>query len=156
MANIELSTAGISVQWAVEEVAGTRPTTGYQIIEGIKSTPDLNPEASAIDVTDLSQTEYKKYIAGLKDPGGSIAFGANLGQQFLDDWEALCDAYATAAADNKRLWFVIVIPGLSKAFYMAVEPVPLGMPAAEVDAGLEIDCHAAPRLIHGWDAKPAA
>ena len=56
MAN-ELSTAGVLVKYIVEETGGTRPTTGYTTIPNIKSTPDINPEPSGLDVTDLSATE---------------------------------------------------------------------------------------------------
>lgn len=150
---IELSSAGVSLQYAVETKAGERPTTGYTKISGIKSTPDLNPEASSLDVTDLSDTEWKRYIAGLKDPGGSLAFGANNTEQFQADWAALVDEYETAKAGGLGMWFAIVVPGLTKAFYMSVEPQPLGLSAIEVDAVLEIEAYAAPKKIDGWQVK---
>ena len=59
MAN-ELSTAGVSVQYCVETTAGTKPTTGFTVIPNIKSIPDLNPEPSSLEVTDLSDTEWKR------------------------------------------------------------------------------------------------
>lgn len=151
---IELSSAGVSVQYAVEATAGTRPTTGYTSIPGIKSTPDLNPENSALDVTDLSDTEYKRYIAGLKDVGGTIAFTANNTEEFHTVWEAIITAYTTAIADGKGLWFAIVIPGLAKSFFMKVEPKELGLNAIEVDSVLEIDAYVAPQQIIGWATKP--
>lgn len=150
---IELSSAGVSLQYAVETKAGERPITGYKKISGIKSTPDLNPEASSLDVTDLSDTEWKRYIAGLKDPGGSLAFGANNTEQFQTDWETLVDEYETAKAGGLGMWFAIVVPGLTKAFYMSVEPQPLGLSAIEVDAVLEIEAYAAPKKIDGWQVK---
>ena len=52
---IELSTAGVSVQYAVEATAGTRPTTGYTTLTGMKSIPSLNPAPDTIETTDLSQ-----------------------------------------------------------------------------------------------------
>lgn len=151
---IELSTAGISVNYAVEKTAGQRPTTGYTKINGIKSIPDLNPETSALDVTDLSDTEWKRYISGLKDPGGALAFGANHSQQFHDDWDALVEAYETGKATGLGVWLCIVIPGLTKAFYMSVEPESLGLAAVEVDSVLEIDAYVSPKMIYGWDVKP--
>lgn len=150
---IELSSAGVSLQYAVETTAGTRPTAGYKKITGIKSTPDLNPEASSLDVTDLSDTEWKRYIAGLKDPGGSLAFGANNTEEFQTDWANLVDEYETARAGGLGMWFAIVVPGLTKAFYMSVEPQPLGLSAIEVDSVLEIEAYAAPKKIEGWQTK---
>ena len=62
MARIDLSTGGCSVQYAAETSAGTRPTSGYQKLTGIKSIPDLDPEPSSLDTTTLDETEYKTYI----------------------------------------------------------------------------------------------
>lgn len=153
---IELSSAGVSVQYAVEETAGTRPTSGYKKITGIKSTPDLNPEASSLDVTDLSDTEWKRYIGGLKDPGGALAFGANNTEAFQTDWSRLVEEYNTAKETGLGMWFAIVIPGLTKSFYMSVEPQPLGLSAIEVDSVLEIEAYASPKKIDGWLAKPTS
>ena len=151
---IELSTAGVTVNWAAETVAGQRPTSGYQKIYGIKSVPDLNPENSSLDVTDLSDKEYKRYISGLKDVGGTLAFTANHSQQFQDDWDALIETYNTSAATGLGIWCCIIVPGLSKAFYMSIVPQPLGLSAMEVDSVLEIDAYVAPQTILGWETKP--
>lgn len=56
---IELSTAGILVKWAVETTAGTMPTTGYSVLKGVKSLGEMNPEPETLEVTDLSDTEWK-------------------------------------------------------------------------------------------------
>ena len=85
MAN-EISTAGITVKYAVETTSGTRPTTGYTSIPNIKNIPEFNPQPSALDVTDLSDTTWKRYIAGLKDPGGALGFTANFTSAF-NSWE---------------------------------------------------------------------
>lgn len=151
---IELSSAGVTLQWAVETIAGQMPTSGYRKIAGIKSTPDLNPETDSLEVTDLSDTEWKRYIGGLKDVGGDMAFGANNSEQFQEDWQALVDAYATSSKDGLGMWFAIVIPGLTKAFYVSVVPQPLGLSAIEVSSVLEIDAYASPKKIAGWLTKP--
>jgi hypothetical protein len=151
---VELSSAGVSVQYAVEATAGVRPTTGYTKIPGIKSTPDLNPENSALDVTDLGDTEYKRYIAGLKDVGGTIAFTANNTEEFHTTWASIVAAYETAIETSLGMWFAIIIPGLTKAFFMKVEPKELGLNAIEVDSVLEIDAYVAPQQIVGWETKP--
>ena len=54
------------------------------------------------------------------------------------------------------MWFAIVIPGLTKSFYMSVEPQPLGLSAIEVDSVLEIEAYASPKKIDGWLAKPTS
>ena len=151
---IELSSAGVTLQWAVETEAGVMPTSGYTKINGIKSTPDLNPETDSLEVTDLSDTEWKRYIGGLKDVGGDLAFGANNSEQFQTDWANLYETYQTSSTSGLGMWFAIVIPGLTKAFYISVVPQPLGLSAIEVSSVLEIDAYASPKKIAGWLAKP--
>lgn len=153
---LELSTAGISVQYAVEATAGTRPTSGYITIPNIKSTPDLNPSPSNLDVTDLSDKEWKRYISGLKDPGDSLAFTANYTQAFQTAWDALVTAAKTAEESTKATWFAIVVPDLTDAFFFAGRPNPLGLSATNVDAVLEVDGYVSPNQIIGWAAKPTA
>lgn len=151
---LELSTAGVTVQYVAETTAGTRPTTGYTKIPNIKSIPDLNPEPSSLEVTDLSDTEWKRYIPGLKDPGGSLAFGANNCEAFQTAWAALVTAAETAKAAGKAIWFAIVIPGLTNSFYFAGTPAALGLGAMEVDAVAEVESHITPTAVAGWAAKP--
>lgn len=152
MAN-ELSTAGVLVKYAVGADASTRPTTGYTTIDNIKSTPDLNPEPSNLEVTDLSDTQWKRYIAGLKDPGGALSFGANNTTAFQTAWATLVAAYVTAAASSKAVWFEIMIPGLANSFFFAGIPSPLGLSAMEVDAPAEINAYVTPNQITGWATK---
>ena len=74
---IALSTAGVTVGYAVETVKGTRPTSGYTLIPDIKEVPEMNPEPETLETTTLAETEFKTYIEGLKDLGGALAFTAN-------------------------------------------------------------------------------
>lgn len=150
MAN-EFSTAGITVKYAVENTAGTFPTSGYTLIPGIKSTPDFNSEPSQLEVTDLSDTTYKRYIPGLKDTSGSSTFGANLTAAFKTAWSTLCDAANEAQAAGKSTWFEICIPNFD-SFYFSGMPTPLGVSGFEVDAVAEIDAYITPNTIKGWAA----
>lgn len=156
MARIDLSTAGVSVQYAVEATTGTMPTTGYTALTGIKAIPDLNPEPSSLETTTLDEVEWKTYIPGLKDPGGALAFTANNTEQFQDDWAELVTAAETANETGLSVWYAIVVPGLSKAFYFAGTPSPLGLSAVEVDSVLEVDGYITPSSIAGWQTKPTA
>lgn len=156
MPRIDLSTAGVSVQYAAETTAGTRPTTGYTPLTGIKAIPDLNPEPGSLETTTLDELEWRTYIPGLKDPGGALAFTANNTEQFQTDWDEMVEAANTAAGTNLSIWYAIVVPGLTKAFYFSGTPSPLGLSAVEVDSVLEIDGYITPTSVHGWDAKPTA
>ena len=154
MAGIQLSTAGVTLLYAAEATAGTRPTTGYEKISEIKSIPELNPEPENLETTTLEETEWKTYVPGLKDIGGALSFTANLTEASMTEWEGVVDAYDTAAAGNKATWFCIVIPGLTKALYFTGQPSPMGMPAMEVSAVLETTLYITPTGAPQWAAKP--
>jgi hypothetical protein len=149
---MELSTAGVLLKYAVETTAGTRPTTGYTQVPSIKAIPDFNPEPESLEVTDLSDTEWRRYIAGLKDPGGALSFTANLTTAFKTAWETLVTAAETAATTSKATWFEIMVPNFG-SFYFAGIPSPLGMSAMDVNAVLEIEAYVTPNQIEGWDTS---
>lgn len=152
--SIDLSSAGVTLQYAVESTSGTMPTTGFTVVPGIKAIPDLNPEPSSLETTTLEAMEWKTYIPGLKDPGGALAFTANNSDAFQTAWASLVEAAETARDAGKATWFAIVIPGLTKAFYFTGNPSPLGLSAIEVDSVLEIEPYISPNEIKGWNAKP--
>lgn len=154
MARIDLSSAGVTFQYCVETTAGTRPTTGYTVLTGITSIPDLNPEPSNLETTTLDELEYRTYIPGLKDVGGAIAIGANNTQAFQTEWSALVEAAETGKTTGLSTWFAVVIPGLTNSFYFAGTPSPLGLSAIEVDSVLSIEAYITPSSIAGWQAKP--
>ena len=141
---INLITAGIHLLYAAETTAGTRPTTGYIDLKGVKSIPSLNPAPDSLETTDLNETEYKTYIDGLKDIGGAIEFTFNLNNTLITAWEGLMTAYETAKGQGKAVWFLIYVPRLSKVFYFTGNPSNLGMPEAAVSSVLEITNYITP------------
>lgn len=149
----EFSTAGIKVYYSPATAIATAPTaiTGFTLIPGIKATPDFNSEPSTLEVTDLSDPEYKRYIPGLKDLGGASAFTANLTSEFKAAWNALITAATAADVKNgtKQIWFEIAIPNF-ESFYFTGTPSPLGLGALEVDSVMEIDAYVTPNKVHGW------
>jgi hypothetical protein len=135
-----LSTAGVFVKYCQEATAGMRPTTGYTPIAGIKSTPDINPEPSQLDTTDLSATEYRTYTPGLKDL--SVAsFVANDTDDFDTAWGTLVSTYASAAAAGKAIWFEVGHTGRTKSTFFTGIPSALGESSHEVDGVLEINAY---------------
>lgn len=151
---INLSTAGVQLQYAVEATAGTRPTTGYTRIKGIKSTPSLNPSPDALETTTLDELEYKTYIDGLKDVGGAIEFTFNLTEELMTAWDTLMTAYETAKAAGKATWFTIVVPGLTDSFYFTGNPSAMGLPETSVNSVLEITNYITPTNAPEKFAKP--
>ena len=140
MSNIAMSTAGVTVNYAVEATAGTRPTMGYIQIPNIKSVPEMNPSPETLETTDLSQTEFKTYVEGLKDLGGALAFLANFTTDLETAWNALVDAYKAAKEEGKSVYFT-------------GQPSAMGLPAMAVNAVLETNLYITPTNAPTWQAK---
>lgn len=150
---IALSTAGVKLWYAVETEADTRPTTGYVQIPDIKEVPDFNPEPEALEATDLEETEYKFFVAGLKDVGGALGFTANFTDKLQSEWAGIVEAYNTAAAANKRVWFQISHPKLTDAVFFTGEPSNMGLPSMGVNAILETTVYITPTSAPQWEPK---
>ena len=148
---IDLSTAGIRVGYAFESTSGTRPTSGYTNLPNVKSIPDMNPTPNALDITSLNDTEWKRYMEGLKDMGGSLGLTFGMSQAFYDLWENICDSDDSHKASGLRTWLVFYVPGLSDSFFMPVDPARIGMPAAEVDAVLDVTVNVLPIGAPLWE-----
>ena len=155
MANY-LSSIGVKFYYAVEATAGTRPTTksSYTELPGIKGTPSLNPTPDNLETTTLNETEYKTYIPGLKDLGGSLGFTFNMSQEFLTAWEALVTADATARASSKSTWFFVEVPGLTNGVYFTGQPSPVGLPELSVNSVIEVEASVTVTGEPEWAAKP--
>lgn len=158
MGVVNLSTAGIHLKYAVETVSGQRPTTGYKDLEGVKSTPSLNPAPETLETTSLNETEWKTYVDGLKDLGGALEFTFNLTQGLMDTWETLMSEYKAGKESSSPLatWFVIIIPGLNKSFYFTGNPSELGLPETSVNSVLETTCYITPTGAPVMADKPTA
>ena len=152
---LDLTTAGVQLRYSADATAGTRPTSGYIDLPGVKSTPSLNPSPEALDATTLNETTYMIYVQGLKDLGGSLEFNFNLTQMFLDAWESLFTTAATAKAAGKSVWFYIDIPGLTKGVFFTGDPSDAGLPAMEVNSVLETTAYITPTGEPIWESKPA-
>lgn len=147
---IDLSTAGIRVGYAFESTSGVKPST-FTNLPNPKSIPDMNPEPNALDITSLNDTEWKRYMEGLKDMGGSLGLTFGMSQAFFDLWETICDTDDANKATAKRTWLVFYVPGLTKSFFLPVDPARIGMPAAEVDSVLDVTVNVLPIGAPVWD-----
>lgn len=148
---IELSTAGIKVKYCAETTAGTRPTSGYTMLRGVRSLPDFGNEPETLDTTTLDKERFHTYIPALQDAGGAIGIGLNLYADSKLDWEAMCTAYETAAASGKAIWIEYAIPGLDSFYYQA-KPTPLSFGGAEVNSVLETTGYVTPTSEPVWAA----
>lgn len=137
MANA-ISTAGLKVKYAVETTAGTRPTTDYTEIPGVKALPALGDNINTLQTTPLSATKNHTYIDALADSGGSIQLTVNDYPAFRTAWAACVTAYE-GLTGGKQMWFEYAYPEGSdmESFYFPGKPVALGFGGAEVDSVLE-------------------
>lgn len=150
---IALSTAGVTVGYAVESTAGERPTTGYTKIPDIKEVPEMNPEPETLESTTLEETEYKTYIEGLKDLGGALSFLANFTTELETAWSALVSAYTTAKDSGKSTWFEVKHPKLEKSVFFTGQPSAMGLPSMGVNSILETNLYITPTNAPAWETK---
>lgn len=147
-----LTTLGMTLSYAVETTAGTRPTTGYTKIPEVKTVPNLNPAPNGIDVTPLEEEDYVLYAAGLKDLGGMLEFQANLNDTVVTAWETCITAHDADA--TKATWFCVQHPKLSKAVFFTGDPVAIGLNDAAVNSALNTSLFIAPSSAPTMYAKP--
>lgn len=154
MAGIALSTIGAKFSYVVENVAGTRPVSGYIHIPDISDIPEIDSEPDTIETTTLDNKVYRTYIDGLKDTGGSVALTANFTDKLFEIWQDLYDAYIAAEKDGKRTWFCIDIPDFSKAAFFTGNPSPIGIPALSTNSLVTKDVYITPTGEPVWETKP--
>lgn len=145
MANA-VSTAGMNVKYCVESTAGTRPTTAYTVIPGVKAIPAMFNDPNTLQSTPLSATKNHTYIPGLGDSGGAIALTVNDYAAFRSAWTSCVSAYE-ALTGGKQMWFELAYPTGSTldSFYFPAEPLPLGFGGADVDSVLENNMNVVPQ-----------
>lgn len=139
MAVQAISTAGMLVKYAAEATAGTRPTTGYVELPGVKALPALGDSINTLQTTPLSATKNHTYIPGLADSGGAMQLTVNDAPAFREAYETMYTAYTTAVAGGKGFWLEYAYPSAYSmdSFYIPVQLAELGFGGAEVDSVLE-------------------
>lgn len=138
----ELSTVKAKVAYCVATTAGTRPTTGYVDLVGIKTAPDIDFSVETIDVSNLSD-EYTRYIAARKDPGGEKVFSASNTPAFRTLWETFVSAAEAGYAAGKETYIAYIVDGDTEAFYWTGQPQALGHAGLEDNS--EVTC--SPKIV---------
>ena len=129
MALAGLSTLGITFGYGVETVAGTKPSTFNQLtrinsIGGISITPET------IDASALEDS-VEKSVAGRATTGSTWEVVINYTPDTADEWADLITAYNTAHASQLQMWFEVIVPGMTDAFFVIAEP-PQEIPMPEL------------------------
>lgn len=148
-----ISTLGITVGYAVESTAGTRPTSGYTLIAEIRDIPEIGNVPDALDATPLEETVMRRYIKGLADTGGVITLTANMSDALQTAWSSCVSAAETAYETGKACWFEIKSPKLAKSFFFSGMPVELGYAGSAVNAVQDASLNIMPNGVDAWQTK---
>lgn len=148
---LEFSTAGISLKYACEATAGSKPAS-FTNIPDVVSIADINEEPNMLDVTNLADLVWTRQINGLRSSGGALNVTVNGTANFKSVWATLCSSAATAKAANKKTWFEIVVPGFSSGFFITGDPSDLGFFGADVDEVYRGDVYISKNTLEGWGA----
>lgn len=129
MALAGLSTLGITFGYGVETTASTKPATFSQLtrinsIGGISITPET------IDASALEDS-VEKSVAGRASTGATWEVVINYTPDVATEWTNLIAAYNTAKASQKQMWFEVIVPGMTDAFFCIAEP-PQEIPMPEL------------------------
>lgn len=147
-----LSTLGITFGYGVETVAGTKPASFTQL-NRINNIGGIAMDVEQIDASALEDTQTK-YVAGRADTGGTWAVTVNFTDETADEWSDLIDAYNTAQASNLNLWFEVILPNQSDAFFVIAQP-PQQLPMPEIGQNelLTVEISLTVVEYKGWDTK---
>ena len=146
---IYMSTAGMNLCYGVETTPGEKPTS-FTIIQGATSMGEISSEREQIEVTPLSATEYKEYVGGLADPGGTWEIGFNESNALHEEWGKIMQAYKTAIATGNRMWFGAYHPSHSEEFFIIGEPNSLGFGGAEISSAFTNTGRITINKVEGW------
>lgn len=149
-----LSTLGITFGYGVESTAGVKPSSFTQL-DRINNIGGISMDVEQIDASALEDTQTK-YVAGRADTGGQWAVTVNFTDETADEWEDLITAYNTAQASNLNMWFEVILPNQSDAFFVVAQP-PQQLPMPEIGQNelLTVEISLTVVEYKGWDTKVA-
>lgn len=138
-----MTAAGMALKYALPKASdGTRPTSGYTEIVGVKAIPAFGNDVPTLDATPLSATVNRVYVEDLRDSGGSISITVNDAEAFRSSWSSVMAALSTAQSQTypaDYLWFEYCYPTGKNmpSYYVPAKPVQLGFGGAEVGTVME-------------------
>lgn len=128
----DITTLGVKLGYAVETVAGTKPTA-FTWLERCKSIGGVDLTTEQINVSALEDL-ISKYRSGRQDTGGTwdVVFG--MGDDVITQLKTAMEASAAAKKKGLSTWFEVWFPDLSSAnsgFYVIAE-FGSGIPFSEI------------------------
>lgn len=115
-----VSTLGITLSYGVETTAGQKPAA-FTLLPRVNSISGIELDVETIDASALEDYQERS-ISGRQSTGGEWSVTFNLTTETETIIEAMLEAAATATAANKRTWFQVISPNLTKAFFVVAQP----------------------------------
>lgn len=123
-----ISTLGVKFGYAVETVAGTKPSTFTQL-ERCNSIAGIALNAEQIDASALEDL-ITRYVAGRQDSGGTWGVTFNFTAEVEAQLTDMISAYNTGKQSNLATWFEVWAPN-QKGFFVVAQP-PRKIPMPEI------------------------
>lgn len=150
---IECTTVGMKFAYCVETTAGTRPTTGYTVLNGIVSVGAITITQNPLQVTLPAEKKYR-YLKGKDDISGEVEVVMYNENTYTKGWEDMKTAADAARAAGKSTWFVFQPDGDHKAFAFTASPGILGSGGLSDNMIYEINTSLTVEDIGGYIDKP--
>ena len=147
-----LSTLGISFGYGSETTAGQKPAT-FKQLNRINNIGGISMDVEQIDASALEDTQTK-YVAGRADTGGQWEVTINFTDETADEWADVISDYNTAQAAGKNIWFEVILPNQSDAFFVIAQP-PQQLPMPEIGQNELLTMAISLTVVEykGWDTK---
>ena len=115
-----VSTLGVTLSYGVEATAGTKPET-FTLLPRVNAISGIELDVETIDASALEDYQERS-ISGRQSTGGDWSVTFNLTTETEAIIETMLEAAASATAANKRTWFQVISPNLTKAFFVVAQP----------------------------------
>ena len=115
-----VSTLGITLSYGVETTAGQKPAA-FTLLPRVNSISGIELDVETIDASALEDYQERS-ISGRQSTGGEWSVTFNLTTETETIIENMLSAAAAATAANKRTWFQVISPNLTKAFFVVAQP----------------------------------
>lgn len=115
----DMTTLGVRFAYGVETTAGTKPTTFTQM-HRCNAIGGISLETEQIDVSAL-EDYITQYAAGRQDTGGTWEVTFNMNPDVISEIETLYEKASTAKESGKGVWFEVIFPDLTDAFFVVAE-----------------------------------
>lgn len=116
----DLTTLGVTIHYGVETKAGTKPTA-FTWLKRCNAIGGITLDTEQIDVSAL-EDYITQYASGRQDTGGTWELTFNLNADVITAIKKLFSDAKTAASTGLRVWFEVVFPDLTDAFYVIASP----------------------------------